>query len=81
MSKIRGALYTATSVQVDCPHCGESIPAPCGSIFWTVGELERAISAEPDRTCDGCDAPIALRQQSKAALPLMLGAATTECKP
>lgn len=63
-----GALYTATSVQIDCPRCGESLPAPCGSVFWTVDELAKAIADQPDRTCDGCDEPFVLRQNDKAYL-------------
>ena len=68
MSAKRGALYSALSVSVDCPHCGESLPAPCGSLFWTLAELAKAISERPDRVCDGCDEPFVLRPQRTATL-------------
>lgn len=64
------ALFTAASLQIDCPRCGESLPAPCGSVFWTLDELTTALKDQPERTCDGCDEPFVLRQQSKAYMPL-----------
>lgn len=68
-SRIKSALFTATSVEVDCPSCGESLPAPCGSLFWTVDELSSAIDSAPLRTCNSCEEPFMLRQQSKAQMP------------
>lgn len=65
---VRSALYSAMSVSVDCPHCGESLPAPCGSLFWTITELAKAINSQPDRVCDSCEEPFRLRQQNSATL-------------
>jgi hypothetical protein len=64
------AMFSALSVQVDCPHCGETLPAPDDSLFWTIPELAGRIADRPECTCDSCDESYVLRQQSKAHLPL-----------
>lgn len=66
----RGASYTALTVSVDCPACGEGLPDPSGSLFWTPQELAEVIAEQPNRTCDSCEEPFVLRQQSKAQLEL-----------
>ena len=68
MSRVRSALFSAVTISVDCPHCGEPLPALCGSIFWTIGEISKAIAESPNRTCDGCDEPFVIRQQNSATL-------------
>ncbi len=72
------ASYVATAVQVDCPHCGETLPAPNGSFFWVLDELSTAIEREPNRTCDSCDEPFVLRQQNKAHMSLNLAKSVVE---
>lgn len=69
----QGATFTALSISVDCPSCGESLPDPSGSLFWTPQELSQAIADQPNRTCDSCDEPFVLRQQNKASLELEFG--------
>lgn len=66
----RGAVYAATAVEVTCPHCQETLPSPTGSFFWTMSEVAEAIARQPDRTCDSCDEPFVMRQESKCAMPL-----------
>lgn len=70
MSKPSSATLTALAISVDCPSCGESLPDPSGSLFWTPPELASAIANQPDRVCDSCDEPFVLRQQNKAHLLL-----------
>lgn len=70
------AIYTALSLSVDCPDCGESLPSPNDSLFWTVDELSLAIEREPHRTCGACDLAFELRQQSKAQLHIELNKVT-----
>lgn len=65
-ARIPSASYTALSVSVDCPDCGESLPSPGESLFWTLDELSLAIEREPHRVCGACDQRFVLRQQSKA---------------
>lgn len=78
MARKRGAVYTALTVSVDCPGCGESLPDPSGSLFWTPQEIEKAIAESPDRTCDSCDAPFSLRQQTSAHLCIGAASLTEE---
>lgn len=67
------ALYTALSVSIDCPGCGESQPSPNDSLFWTAEELSLAIEENPHRVCGACDLSFVLRQQNKVGI--YLGAA------
>ena len=46
------------SVELACPHCDGDVPAPDGSLYWTVEEL-RAVEGEK-RSCPACDEPITL---------------------
>ena len=69
-NRLSSASYTALTISVDCPACGESLPDPSGSLFWTPSELAKAINDAPNITCDSCDKPFILRQQNKAHLEL-----------
>lgn len=69
-ARLPSASFTALTISVDCPACGESLPDPSGSLFWTPQELARVIAEQPNRTCDSCEEPYVLRQQSKAQLYL-----------
>ena len=69
-SRLQSASFTALSVSVDCPSCGESLPDPSGSVFWTPSELASAIAEQPNRICDSCEEPFVLRHQNKAHLEL-----------
>lgn len=69
-ARVMSATYSALSVSVDCPHCGESLSDPTGSLFWTPQELASAIATQPRRTCDSCDHAFMLRQHNKAQLEL-----------
>lgn len=66
----RGAVYSATAVEVSCPHCQETLPSPIGSFFWTMQELAAAITDRPTRTCDSCEEDFVLHQESKCHMPL-----------
>ena len=71
MSAKRSAVYSAFTVSVECPSCGEPQPSPSNeSLFWTVEELAREIMADPGRTCGSCDELFVLRPQSKTLLAL-----------
>lgn len=51
---MKTAKKIVAAVDLLCPYCGEDIPAPDGSLFWTVEELELCDSKE-HLTCNGCD--------------------------
>jgi len=74
VSRPRAAVYTATAVTIDCPHCGEALHSPGDSVFWTVDELALAIEREPSRLCNSCDEPFVLRSQTACQLVLGTGA-------
>lgn len=40
---MKTAVADVIEVYLDCPHCGEAMPAPCGSLAWVlVEDLTRA---------------------------------------
>jgi ribosomal protein S27E len=39
MSKPKQANYQIMSVELQCPHCGQTITSPGGSMFWEVAEI------------------------------------------
>lgn len=36
---MRPARVKIDAVDLSCPHCGESLPAPGGSLFWVLAEV------------------------------------------
>lgn len=68
MSRRRTAIITAFTVEVSCPHCGESLPSPTGSFFWELREVAEAATVDKgDRTCDSCDEPLRISYQSRVS--------------
>jgi len=53
---MKTAKQVVSSVELQCPHCSQAIPAPGGSLFWAVAELPVAGAR---LTCTDCG------QQSK----------------
>lgn len=50
--RIQTAKATSETFTITCPHCGQVIPAPNGSLFWTLAELQCTFKL---RRCSGCD--------------------------
>ena len=48
------AKKTIYAVELDCPHCGETLAAPSGSLFWTVEEIQLAGGSG---ACESCTKP------------------------
>lgn len=48
---MKTARKSVTSVELQCPECGETIPALNGSLFWTVAEVPLTGSL---LTCQNC---------------------------
>ena len=61
----RRATIIAEAVAVACPHCGEYQPAPGGSEFVTIEELERMTGR---RHCVSCDKPMQIGAHSRAVI-------------
>lgn len=40
-----------SSYELLCPHCEETLPAPCGSLYWDVNEIHSGASHE----CPHCN--------------------------
>ena len=66
MSKRPASVFAAT-VEVTCPNCQESVPAPGnGSFLWTLEELRKADGEE--RVCDSCDDAMVIVNHSRAQI-------------
>ena len=56
--RVKPAIISAFTVEVSCPHCGETLPDPeGGSVFWTVEQLRDEAAKGETRTCDSCEEP------------------------
>lgn len=65
MSKPLPALLIARAVEVACPHCGETQPAPDnGSEMWTTSQI-----VDGERTCVSCGATMRVVRKKTASMP------------
>ena len=45
MAQMIMATWEVAAVDLGCPFCHESIPAPHGSLFWTIDEMNVTLAA------------------------------------
>jgi hypothetical protein len=48
---VRRAVAKCRAIELTCPNCGLDIPAPCGSLYWTVEELGDAFGRSHKCSC------------------------------
>lgn len=65
MSRAKNVVIVASSVEVQCPHCGASQPSPSGSEFCEPYEAKAMCNGEV-RECVSCDEPIRMTWHDKA---------------
>lgn len=65
----RNAVLVASSIEVHCPYCEASQPAPGGSEFCEPSEAKEMCDGQI-RPCVSCDAPIRLTWHTKVQVIL-----------
>jgi hypothetical protein len=60
----RNALLVAVAIEVQCPYCGATQPAPGGSEFCEISEAKEMCGGQI-QSCVSCDGPIRVMWHDK----------------